>query len=44
MVSVLRSMIGSGLERGSSAEGGPLAERGGYGRLGVEAAAREWSV
>ena len=44
VVSVWRSMIGSVLERGASAEGGLLAERGGYGRSGVEAAVREWSV
>ena len=38
------AMIGSVLERGAAAEGGLLAERGGYGRSGVEAVVREWSV
>ena len=44
MVSVWWSMIESVLERAASAVWGLLVNRGGYGRSGVEAAVREWSV
>ena len=44
VVSVWRSMIGSVLERGASADGGLPAERGDCGRSGVEATVREWFV
>ena len=44
MVSVWLSMIESALERGAPAEGGLLAEWSDYGRSGVEAAVREWSM